>query len=48
MVTTNSYYDDAGNITSITIKKNNDSMELVIESATYDVFGNALTKTDGK
>ena len=47
MITKNSYYDDAGNITSTTIKKNNDNMELVIESATYDVFGNALTKTDG-
>ncbi|MGE5472860.1 MAG: S8 family serine peptidase [Ignavibacteriales bacterium] len=46
-VITTYYYDDAGNITSTTVKKSVASPEKTIMSAEYDKIGNATVKIDG-
>ncbi|MDP4144966.1 MAG: right-handed parallel beta-helix repeat-containing protein, partial [Bacillota bacterium] len=41
------YYNDAGNITSTTVKKTASAPEVTLQSNTYDLLGNLLTHTDG-
>ncbi|MBJ6362771.1 DUF6531 domain-containing protein, partial [Paenibacillus sp. GCM10012307] len=41
------YYDDAGRVTSKTVRKAADDIELTLESSTYDKAGRQLTKVDG-
>lgn len=40
-------YDDAGNILSVSIKKNLASVPQILKSSTYDLAGRMLTQTDG-
>ena len=45
-VITNYYYDDAGNITQIGVRKTSTAAETVLKTSTYDYLGNLLTETD--
>ena len=45
-VITNYYYDDAGNITQIGVRKTLTAAETVLKTSTYDYLGNLLTETD--
>jgi len=40
-------YNDAGNITSVTVKKSQTASGTTIQTGTYDLTGNTLTRTDG-
>jgi len=46
-VITSYEYDDAGNVTKVSVKKSESSAEQTIQLGTYDFLGNVLTKTDG-
>ena len=41
-------YDNAGNILSVSIKKNSATNEQVLKTSTYDLIGRMLTQTDAK
>ena len=45
-VITNYYYDDAGNITQIGVRKTSTAAETILKTSTYDYLGNLLTETD--